>query len=303
VNQGLTEESDKDTVIPIWDHISELSVRLKTWVYAFFIATVLLLVLPGDLSFFKNPFQLYHPLITVILLDIRNQLLPPQYTLIGPTVTTPLEIIVVGAAVFGFGISLPVLVYEIYKFVDPAIRPSERQSLYPFVIGFTILFLAGALFAFFVLIPFVFYFSIPFFGWVGVATYIDADQFYNLVFFIIVLTGLAFTLPLVFVILVKLHFVGTSALRKNRKYVWAFTLVATALASPDGGPLADIALFIPMIILIEGAIWFAKRYETEDVSATRSITRTESLPTKCSYCGGAMDKGGVFCGLCGKARI
>jgi sec-independent protein translocase protein TatC len=303
VNQGLAEESDKDTVIPIWDHISELSVRLKTWVYAFFIATVLLLVLPGDLSFFKNPFQLYHPLITVILLDIRNQLLPPQYTLIGPTVTTPLEIIVVGAAVFGFGISLPVLVYEIYKFVDPAIRPSERQSLYPFVIGFTILFLAGALFAFFVLIPFVFYFSIPFFGWIGVATYIDADQFYNLVFFIIVLTGLAFTLPLVFVILVKLHFVGTSALRKNRKYVWAFTLVATALASPDGGPLADIALFIPMIILIEGAIWFAKRYETEDMTETRSVTRIEFQPGKCSYCGGPMDRGGVFCGLCGKARI
>jgi sec-independent protein translocase protein TatC len=299
----LTEDSDREKLIPIWDHVAELSVRLKTWVYAFFISTVLLLVLPGDLSFFKNPFQLYHPLITVILLDIRNRLLPSGYTLIGPTVTTPLEIIVVGAAVFGFGISLPVLAYEVYKFVDPAIRPSERQSLYPFVIGFTVLFLAGALFAFFVLIPFVFLFSIPFFSWIGVATFIDADQFYNLVFFIIVLTGLAFTLPLVFVVLVKLHFVGTSALRKNRKYVWAFTLVATALASPDGGPLADIALFIPMIILIEGAIWFAKRYEKEEAMGAEPVIRNESSPTKCAYCGGAIDPRGVFCGLCGKARV
>ncbi len=299
----MTEESDHEKLVPIWDHVAELSVRLKVWVYAFFAATVLLLVLPGDLSFFKNPLQLYHPLITVILLDIRNRLLPPQYTLIGPTVTTPLEIIVVGAAVFGFGISLPVLVYELYKFVDPAIKPSERQSLYPFTIGFTILFLAGALFAFFVLIPFVFFFSIPFFSWVGVSTYIDADQFYNLVFFIIVLTGLAFTLPLVFVVLVKLHFVGTTVLRKNRKYVWAFTLVATALASPDGGPLADIALFIPMIILIEGAIWFAKRYEKDEVPTTRSFLRVKSGPVICAYCGGPMDPGGVFCGLCGKARV
>jgi sec-independent protein translocase protein TatC len=299
----LTEESDHEKLVPIWDHVAELSVRLKVWVYAFFAATILLLVLPGDLSFFKNPLQIYHPLITVILLDIRNRLLPSTYTLIGPTVTTPLEIIVVGAAVFGFGISLPVLVYEVYKFVDPAIKPSERQSLYPFTIGFTILFLAGALFAFFVLIPFVFFFSIPFFSWVGVSTYIDADQFYNLVFFIIVLTGLAFTLPLVFVVLVKLHFVGTSVLRKNRKYVWAFTLVATALASPDGGPLADIALFIPMIILIEGAIWFAKRYEKDDLPATRSFLRVKSEPPTCAYCGGQMDPGGIFCGLCGKARI
>ena len=299
----MTEDSNQEKLIPLWDHVAELSVRLKVWVYAFFAATVLLLVLPGDLSFFKNPFQLYHPLITVILLDIRNRLLPPQYTLIGPTVTTPLEIIVVGAAVFGFGISLPVLVYEMYKFVDPAIKPSEKQSLYPFTIGFTVLFLAGALFAFFVLIPFVFFFSVPFFSWVGVATYIDADQFYNLVFFIIVLTGLAFTLPLVFVVLVKLHFVGTSVLRKNRKYVWAFTLVATALASPDGGPLADIALFIPMIILIEGAIWFAKRYEKDEVPGTRSFLRVKSGPITCAYCGGQMDPGGIFCGLCGKARV
>ncbi len=295
----MSDESEREKIIPLWDHIEELSRRIKTWVYVFFGATILFLVIPGDLSFLQNPFQLYHPLITVILVWIRDRLLPTQYTLIGPTVTTPLEIIAVGAAVFGFLVSVPVLAYEIYKFVDPAIRPSERQSIYPFVTAFSILFLVGSLFAFFVLIPFVFFFSLPFFQWVGVATLIDADQFYNLVFFIILATGVAFTLPAVFVLLVKLHVVGTAVLRKNRKYVWAFTLIATALASPDGGPLADAALFLPMIILIEGAMWFAKRYEKDDVAGARYSMGG----TKCSYCGGQMDPGGVFCGLCGKARI
>ena len=295
----MSDESQREKVIPLWDHIDELSRRIKTWVYVFFTATILFLVVPGDLSFLQNPFQIYHPLITVILVAVRQQLLPPQYTLIGPTVTTPLEIIAVGAAVFGFLASVPVLAYEVYKFVDPAIRPNERQSIYPFVAAFTILFLAGSLFAFFVLIPFVFFFSLPFFQFVGVATLIDADQFYNLVFFIILAAGLAFTLPAIFVLLVKLHFVGTAVLRKNRKYVWAFTLIATALASPDGGPLADAALFVPMIILIEGAMWFAKRYEKDDVAGVRFSTGE----TRCSYCGGQMDPGGVFCGLCGKARI
>ena len=295
----MSDEPEHEKVIPLWDHVEELSRRIKTWVYVFFGATILFLVIPGDLSFLQNPFQLYHPLITVILVGIRDRLLPTQYTLIGPTVTTPLEIIAVGAAVFGFLVSVPVLAYEIYKFVDPAIRPSERQSIYPFVTAFSILFLVGSLFAFFVLIPFVFFFSLPFFQWVGVATLIDADQFYNLVFFIILATGVAFTLPAVFVLLVKLHVVGTAVLRKNRKYVWAFTLIATALASPDGGPLADAALFAPMIILIEGAMWFAKRYEKEGVT-TVSFAMSE---TRCSYCGGQMDSGGVFCGLCGKARL
>jgi sec-independent protein translocase protein TatC len=298
----LSESTDREKLVPLWDHISELSTRLKVWIIAFFVSTLLFLVLPGDLSFLSNPFQIYRPLITVILLAIRNRLLPSQYTLIGGTVTTPLEIIVVGAAVFGFIVSLPVLAYEVYKFVDPAMRPGERQSIYPFVTAFTILFLGGALFAFFVLIPFVFYFSIFFFNSVGVATFIYADDFYNLIFFIIVATGTAFTLPALFVLLVKLGFMRTDALRKNRKYVWAFTLIATALASPDGGPLADIALFIPMIILIEGAIWYAKRYEKDDPSSTESVPPT-SMSLTCSYCGGTIDSGGVFCGLCGKARL
>jgi sec-independent protein translocase protein TatC len=298
----LSESTDREKLVPLWDHISELSTRLKVWIAAFFVSTLLFLVLPGDLSFLSNPFQIYRPLITVILLWIRNRLLPSQYTLIGGTVTTPLEIIVVGAAVFGFIVSLPVLAYEVYKFVDPAMRSGERESIYPFVSAFTILFLGGALFAFFVLIPFVFYFSIFFFNSVGVATFIYADDFYNLIFFIIVATGTAFTLPAVFVLLVKLGFMRTDALRKNRKYVWAFTLIATALASPDGGPLADIALFIPMIILIEGAIWYAKRYEKDEPPSTGPDT-TVSMPLTCGYCGGAIDRGGVFCGLCGKARL
>ncbi len=295
----MPDEGNSEKVLPLWDHIGELSRRIKVWIYAFLAATLFFLVFPADPSFFRNPFQLYPPLITVVLKGIRERLLPSQYTLIGGTVTAPLEIIVVGAAVFGFATSVPVLAYEIYKFVDPAIKPTERQSLYPFVAAFSVLFVAGALFAFFVLLPFVFLFSLPFFNAVGFSTFIYADDFFNLIFFVLVASGFAFTIPVIFVLLVKLHVMGTSALRKNRKYVWAATLVATAVASPDGGPLADIALFVPMIILIEGAMWFAKRYEKEDAAGVRS----SSGETKCPYCGGQMDPGGIFCGLCGKARI
>lgn len=263
-------------------------------------STLFYLLVPGDLSILQNPFQIYHPLIATILLDIRTWLLPPQYTLIGGTVTTPLEILAVGAAVFGFATSIPVLAYEVYKFVDPAIKPSEKQSIGPFVAAFTLLFLAGGSFAFFVLLPFIFYFSIPFFSATGISTFIYADQFYNLIFFVIVLTGFAFTIPLIFVILVKLHVLGTKMLTKNRKYVWAFTLIVTAIASPDGGPLADVALFVPIIILLEGAIWFAKRYEKEGVPPRISLFSTQKT---CMYCGGEIDPGGVFCGRCGKASV
>jgi len=295
----MPEEQPREKVLPLWDHISELSRRIKIWIYSFVIATLFYLVVPSDLSFLQNPFQVYHPIITAILAGIRTRLLPSQYILIGGTVTTPLELIVVGSAVFGFATSIPVLAYEMYKFVDPAIKASEKQSVYPFVAAFSILFLVGASFAFFVLLPFIFYFSIPFFQAVGISTFIFADQFYNLVFFVIVLSGFAFTIPVFFVLLVKLHVLGTKMLTKNRKYVWAATLVLTAIASPDGGPLADVALFVPIIILLEGAIWYAKRYEKGRVEEVSPVP----LDTTCNFCGGDMDAGGLFCGRCGKARI
>ena len=296
----MEEDRSREKLLPLWDHISELSKRVKIWLYSLVAATLFYLVVPSDFSFLQNPFQAYHPIITAILLGIRTRLLPTQYTLLPTTVTTPLELILVGSAVFGFATSIPVLAYEVYKFVDPAIKANEKQSVYPFVTAFSILFLVGAAFAFFVLLPFIFFFSLPFFQSLNLSPYIFADQFYNLVFFVIVLSGFAFTIPVFFVLLVKLHVLGTKMLTKNRKYVWATILVLTAIASPDGGPLADIALFVPIIVLLEGAIWYAKRYEK---GRADSEVTTVAIETVCSFCGGDMDQSGVFCGRCGRSRL
>ncbi len=296
----MAKERLQEKVLPLWDHISELSRRAKVWIYSFVVATLFYLLVPSDLSFLQNPFQVYKPIIIAILSGIKTRLLPSGYTLIGGTVTTPLEIILVAAAVFGFATSVPVLAYEIYEFIDPAIKPNEKQSVYPFVAAFSILFFVGGAFAFFVLLPFVFYFSLPFFLGLGISPFIFADQFYNLIFFVIVASGFAFTIPVFFVLLVKLHVLGTKMLTKNRKYVWAVTLILTAIASPDGGPLADVALFVPIIILLEGSIWYAKRYEKgREEEEPQSI----AIETTCTFCGGDMDSTGVFCGHCGKARL
>src|SRR5256885_5577876 len=76
----MPEQTETEGLVPFWDHVYELTRRLKAWLYSFVIATVLFLVLPGDDAFLKMPFQVYHPLITVILLDIRNRLLDRKST-------------------------------------------------------------------------------------------------------------------------------------------------------------------------------------------------------------------------------
>jgi len=90
---------------------------------------------------------------------------------------------------------------------------------------------------------------------------------------------------------VKVGILKTRTLTKNRKYVYAGTFILTAIITPDGGPLADMALFLPIIILFEIAILIAKRYEKE-----------EELP-KCKFCGAEMDEDEIFCPKCGRSQV
>ncbi len=296
----MGEKGGVEKLLPLWDHVTELAKLLKIWIYTFVISTILFLVLPADLSFLQDPFGNYKPFVAVVLQAIRNRLLPSYVQLIAGSFTAPLELYVISSVVLGFGVSVPVLAYEIYRFVDPALRPSERHSLYPFVTAFSLLFLAGAVFAFFVLLPFVVFGTLVFFRYTGAAAFVSIDDFYSLVFFTIIITGFAFTLPAFLVLLVKFRVFDTRVLTRRRKYLWAATYILVAIITPDGGPLADVALFVPIIILLEGSLLVARRYEKE---RPPKELKPEPLILRCSYCGGPIDSSGVFCGRCGKSRL
>ncbi len=296
----MSEKSGDEKLLPLWDHVTELARLLRIWIYAFVIATIVFMVLPADLTFLQDPLGNYKPFIALVLQAIRNRLLPPWVELIAGTFTAPLELYVVSSAVLGFALSIPVLAYEIYKFVDPALRPGERQALYPFVTGFSLLFIAGALFAFFILLPFVIYGTLVFLRYTGAAPRVGIDDFYSLVFFTTIITGFSFTLPIFLVLLVRFRVFDTSILTKRRKYLWASTYILTAIITPDGGPLADVALFGPIILLLEGSLLVARRYEKR---RPPKELKPEPLILRCSYCGGPIDSSGVFCGRCGKSRL
>jgi len=86
---------------------------------------------------------------------------------------------------------------------------------------------------------------------------------------------------------------------KNRKYIYAALLVVTAVITPDGGPIADFALFIPLLFLLELAILVAKRYETEGLPTTPKWFQPEA---KCRFCGSEMPRNEKFCRRCGRSQ-
>jgi len=287
-----------------WEHVKELKQRLKVVFIVLFAATAFFALFPSKpADMFTAKFWttgLYAPVVSLILNWIRNFVAPKGLQIISLEIGAPFEIYFLASIVFGLLVSSPVIAYEIYKFVDPALYPNERKFVYRFVFGFTGLFIAGGLFGLFILSPFIVYTVILFSHVVGSLPTLSVSDFYSMILVTIGLTGFGFTTPEIFVLLVKFRVVKTSIISKNRIWFYFILYIITAIITPDGGPLADIALFIPMALLWEVALFIAKRYER--ISPPTSIVAVSDKLKKCAYCGQTMADSDVFCGKCGKSQ-
>lgn len=278
-----------------WNHVDELAKRLKVVLVVFIISTIIVIFIPANVSFFSNPND-YQPWISVFLRSIRERVLPSNVRLIALQITDPIELYVVASFIFSIGITLPVFAYETYKFVDPAFHPREKKEIYPFIGIVTALFIIGATLGFFILFPFFIWSMFPFFSAVGAELMFSLMDFYNILFFTIVSTGLVFTFPAFFVLLVKYGIIRTEKFRKNRKYLYAGLVMMAMFISPGASPQGDLFLFASMIALFEGTLLFSRKYEKN--GEARHI---EFFPEpKCKFCGASLQKSTTACSSCGK---
>ena len=300
----MDEQPVQDKIGTFWDHINELSVRLRIVLYSLIATTVFFMIFPANASFLKNPLAFYDPLIAVVLQQVVKDVLPSSMQLIAGEITAPLEIYLIGSVILGIVASTPIIAYEIYRYVDPALYPEERKAVYPFVISFTILFLIGAVFGYKILAPFMIWAMIPFFSITKATAIIYVMDFYNLVFVTTLATGFSFTLPVFFVLLVRFGILKTTYVTSRRRYIYAALYIITAVITPDGGPLADVALFVPMVLLLELAVFFSKRYENKkDVIGARRPRTDKPVAIKCKFCGGLLNEPSGFCPVCGRSQV
>jgi sec-independent protein translocase protein TatC len=189
---------------------------------------------------------------------------------------------------------MPVIGYEVYKFVDPALREKERSMVYPVVTSATALFAVGILFGYFVLAKFIFIAMVPFYAAVGLSPpyLIAVTDFYTIVFLCVLFSGAAFVSPVFVYLLIRSGLVTPSFFSKNRALIWAATYVVTAIITPDGGPLLDVMLFVPVITLLEISVLFGRRYSPKD---------KQRQEKKCPYCGQGYAVLRPFCENCGRS--
>jgi sec-independent protein translocase protein TatC len=282
-----------------WGHLTEFIKRMKVVLAVFLVALIVMLVLPGNsdiLALTNN----YKPLMSVILADIGKLFLPQGAQLFANSMSDPITLYVYAALVFAIGITLPVFAYEAYKFIDPALYPPERKAIFPFIAIVTVLFVLGCVFGFFFLAPSFVQGFIPFYSAVGALPLYPIMDFYGIIFFTIIVSGVLFTLPAFFVLLVRFGILHTKSVTKQRKYIYAGLGVAAMFISPGATPLGDLYLFVALVLLLEVSVFVGKRYEHKmGTTNAQSVLSKWFAPTKnCKYCSSEIQENDHFCPNC-----
>ena len=286
-----------EVVASFWGHLTEFIMRMKVVLGVFLVSLIVLLVLPGNSDFFALTNN-YKPLMSVILTYIANMFLPPSAQLFASSMSDPITLYVYAALVFAIGITMPVFAYEAYKFVVPALHEHEKKAVFPYVTAVTILFIIGAFFGFFFLAPSFIQGFFPFYAAVNAMQLFPIMDFYNMVFFTIIISGLLFTIPVFFVLLVKFNIVKTKMVTGKRRYIYAGLAIAAMLISPGATPQGDLYLFIALALLVEVSIAVGKRFEHHEPMVQPFVqTRLFATP-RCRFCKSVTDIDASFCPSC-----
>ena len=164
----------------------------------------------------------------------------------------------------GLAISFPLILYFIGDFVIPALKPNEKRFM---GWGFAIsagLFVVGAAFAFFWILPASLKAFVVFNQWVGLpAEFWDAKEYFPFVSKLVLGVGASFELPVVVLTLVRMGLFDYKALITARKYMVVGNLILAAFITPQD-ILSTIMMAAPMQLLYEACIWIAKYWSIRD---------------------------------------
>lgn len=161
----------------------------------------------------------------------------------------------------GLALSLPFILYFIAQFVMPGLNDRELHMVRPACLSAFLLFIIGAAFSFFILVPAALRASIIFNEMLGFAPLWTAASYYGLLTWMVLGVGIAFQFPLVLLILVYLELLSKAQLVAFRKYSIVLFLCVGAVVTPTTDPVTFILLALPMSLLYELSIFGAGRVE------------------------------------------
>ena len=190
-----------------------------------------------------------------LVLEIVNRPLPPG---IEPITLGPAEAFyttLTNSAYAALLVSLPVILYQLYAFLLPAFSPTEKRVALPLLLLVPVLFIAGVVFCYFVVLTpalnFLLNFNADEFN-----TQVRARDYYSFVTLLMMAMGLGFQIPVALLAACKLGVTSPEKLRRGRRYAIVIIAVLASLL-PTLDPVTLLLEMIPLIALYELSIWLA----------------------------------------------
>lgn len=169
------------------------------------------------------------------------------------------------AIIGGMILSIPNIFYQMWKFISPALKDSEKKYISLIVTFSTICFLSGIAFAYFIMLPLTLKFAGEF-GSVEIENNFAIAEYFSLIISVMLAAALVFELPMLSFLLSKIGILTPKIMRKYRKHSIITILILAAILTPGTDPVAQILLAIPLGILYEISIYvskvFSKKTET-----------------------------------------
>jgi len=160
----------------------------------------------------------------------------------------------------GIVVSLPVLTYQLWKFIAPGLYVDEKKYIIPLILFTFLSFISGLVFAYMIVIPF----SLSFFtsvGLEGIENNFSINYYFNFITWLMLGSGLIFELPVVVFILSIIGLLTPAFMRHYRRYAIVLILVISAFITPPD-PVSLVLMSIPLLLLYEisiGVSWLVNR--------------------------------------------
>ncbi len=159
--------------------------------------------------------------------------------------------------IFGIIIAFPYILYELWKFIKPALYEQEKKYGLVFILITSALFILGILFGYYVITPLSVNFLGNYFVTGEIQNNIDLSSYNSLVRTTVLANGIVFELPVIIFFLAKMGLIDADFLRNNRKYAIVLVLLLAAIITPPD-IISQIIVAIPLMILYEISIYIAK---------------------------------------------
>ena len=229
-----------DATMSLLEHLEEL--RSRIIVIAFSI------VVGGIIGFLLS-----EPIIEIL----RAALPEGQDTLIAISVGESLAVRLRVALYVGLAISVPVILYHLWRFVTPGLTRTERRLIWPMLIASALLFALGIGLGYFVIpyaLSFLLGLALP-----GVETQLRLSEYISFVSTVMLAFGLAFQVPVLLLLLARVGILNYRFLSTRRRWAVLAIVLFAIVATPGGDPLSSIILSLVMYALFEGTLQLIRR--------------------------------------------